>query len=291
MSTIEYTPEFVERGYNNRAAVADHPRWLAHFPEASAKARAALAPKLDLRFGPGPKETLDLFLPTVRAKGTFLFLHGGYWRMLDKSDFSFVAAPFIAQGFAVAVANYDLCPDVSIAAIVDEARHAVSWLARDGAAHGANPDRIVVGGHSAGGHLAAMLLTTDWAALGLARDPIAGAVSLSGVHDLAPMVQFSFNADFRLDAAEAARLSPVFMTPRSRVPLLLAVGADETSEFIRQTRILWDAWPINRPPGARAPLLIPGRHHFSVVVDYADPDSALTRATLALFADPEDHSR
>jgi arylformamidase len=291
MSTIDYTPEFVERGYNNRAAVVDHPRWLAHFPEASAKARAALAPKLDLRFGPGPKETLDLFLPPARAKGTFLFLHGGYWRMLDKSDFSFVAAPFVARGYAVAIANYDLCPDVSIAAIVDEARHAVTWLVREGAAHGANSDRIVVGGHSAGGHLAAMLLTTDWAALGLARDPIAGAVSLSGVHDLAPMVQFSFNADFKLDAAEAARLSPVFMAPRSRVPLVLAVGADETPEFIRQTRILWDAWPANRPPGAGAPLIIAARHHFSVVVDYANPDSALTRATLALFADPEDHSR
>ena len=291
MSTNGYTAEFVERGYNNRAAVLDHPRWLAHFPEASAKARAALAPKLDLRFGPGPKETLDLFLPAARAKGTFLFLHGGYWRMLDKSDFSFVAPPFVARGYAVAVANYDLCPDVSIAAIVDEARRAVAWLAREGAAHGANPDRIVVGGHSAGGHLAAMLFMTDWAALGLARDPIAGAVSLSGVHVLAPMVQFSFNADFKLDTADAARLSPVFMMPRSRVPLVLAVGADETSEFIRQTRILWDAWPANRPPGARAPLIIPGRHHFSVVVDYADPDSELTRATLALFADPEDKSR
>jgi arylformamidase len=291
LSTIVYTPEFVERGYNNRAAVPDHPRWLAHFPEASATARAALAPKLDLRYGPGPRETLDLFLPPGRAKGTFLFLHGGYWRMLDKSDFSFVALPFVARGYAVADANYDLCPDVSIAAIVDEARHALMWLATEAAAHGANPDRIVVGGHSAGGHLAAMLFTTDWVALGLAREPFVGGVSLSGVHDLAPMVQFSFNADFRLDAAEAARLSPAFMTPRSRVPLVLAVGAEETSEFIRQTRILWDAWPANRPPGARAPLIIPGRHHFSVVVDYANPDSELTRATLALLADREDESR
>jgi len=283
MSTVEYTPEFVERGYNNRAAVPDHAVWLARFTASSVEARGALAPKLDLRYGPGPKETLDLFLPQGHARGTFAFLHGGYWRMLDKSDFSFVAPPFVARGYAVAVANYDLCPDVSIAAIVDEARRAVAWLAREGAAHGANPDRIVVGGHSAGGHLAAMLFMTDWAALGLARDPSAGAVSLSGVHDLAPMVQFSFNADLKLDDVEAARLSPVHLSPRSPAPLLLAVGADETSEFIRQTRILWDAWPASRPPGARAPLIIPGRHHFSVVVDYADPASELTQATLALF--------
>ena len=281
--TIDYTQEFVERGYNNRAAVPDHPRWLAHYPEASAKARAALAPKLDLRFGPGPKETLDLFLPPHPAKGTFVFWHGGYWRALDKSDFSFVAPPFVAHGYAVAVANYDLCPDVSVAAIVDEARRAVMWLAREGAAHGANPDRMVVGGHSAGGHLVAMLFTTDWAALGLARHPFLGGVSLSGVHDLAPMVQYSFNADFKLDEREAKRLSPLHLAPRCRAPLVLAVGADETSEFVRQTRILWDAWPANRPAGERGPLLIRERNHFNVVVDFSDPDSELTRATLALF--------
>jgi arylformamidase len=283
MGTVTYTPEFVERGYNNRAAVPDHPRWLAHFIEASAEARAVLAPKRDLRYGPGPKETLDLFLPPGRPRGTFVFLHGGYWRALDKGDFSFVANPFIAQGFAVAVANYDLCPDVSIGAIVDECRRAVAWVIRDGAAHGATPDRVVVGGHSAGGHLAAMLFTSDWTAWGLSRDPIAGGVSLSGVHDLAPMVQFSFNTDFRLDEAEAARQSPALRTPRSTAPLVLAAGADETSEFVRQTRILWDAWPRNRPVGASAPMLIAGRNHFSVVVDFADPGSELTRATLALF--------
>jgi arylformamidase len=117
----------------------------------------------------------------------------------------------------------------------------------------------------------------------LSRDPIAGGVSLSGVHDLAPMVQFSFNTDFRLDEAEAARQSPALLTPRSTAPLVLAAGADETSEFVRQTRILWDAWPRNRPVGASAPMLIAGRNHFSVVVDFADPGSELTRATLALF--------
>jgi arylformamidase len=284
MSAIAYTPEFVERGYNNRAAVPDHPSWLARFAESSANARSALAPKQDLRYGPGPKETLDLFLPAGPARATFLFLHGGYWRALDKSDFSFVAPPFVAEGCAVAVANYDLCPEVSIAKIVEQCRQAVAWLIRSGGAHGAHPGRVVVGGHSAGGHLAAMLLVTDWATegLGLAHDPILGAVSVSGVHDLAPMVHFSFNADFRLDDAEAARLSPVRLTPRSRAPLVLAVGADETSEFVRQTRILWDAWPANRPAGARAPLIVPERHHFSVVMDYADPASELTRATLAL---------
>ena len=279
-----YTPEFVERGYNNRAAVPDHPRWLAYYPRASGEARAALAPQTDLRYGPGPKETLDLFLPAGRARGTFVFIHGGYWRAFDKSDFSFVATPFVAAGLAVAVVNYDLCPGVPIAAIVDECRRAVRWIVHEGAAHGAHPDRVVVGGHSAGGHLTAMLFATDWSAHGFDEPPFAGGVSVSGVHDLAPMVRFvPYDADLKLDDAEAARLSPVLLAPRTRAPLVLAAGADETSEFIRQTRLLWDAWPRNRPAGATGPMLVPARNHFNVVVDLADASSELTRAALALF--------
>ena len=281
--TVALTPEEVERGYNNRAAVPDHPRWLAYYPQASAEARARLVPKVDLRYGPGPKETLDLFLPASPAKGTFVFWHGGYWRAFDKSDFSFVAPPFVAQGYAVAVVNYDLCPDVSIATIVDESRRATAWLAREGRAHGANPERMVAGGHSAGGHIVAMLFASDWEAYGLSGDPLMGGLSLSGVHDLSPLVHFSYNSDLKLDDATAARLSPSNLSPRSRAPLLLAAGADETSEFVRQTRLLWDAWPHNRPNDARAPMLIRERNHFDVVVDLGDASSEVTRATLALF--------
>jgi arylformamidase len=128
-----------------------------------------------------------------------------------------------------------------------------------------------------------MLLATDWTAYAVAGDPIAGAVSLSGVHDLAPMVLFSFNADFKLDEDEAARQSPVNLVARLRAPLLIAAGADETSEFLRQAQLLWDRWPANRPKGMTGPLFVPGRNHFSVVADYADPASELTRRTLALF--------
>lgn len=283
MGSPQYTAEFVERGYNNRAAVPDHPQWFERWARASHEARERYAPKLDLRYGPGPLETLDLFLPVGKPRGTLMFVHGGYWRALDKSDHSFVAGPFVEEGIAVAVQNYDLCPQVTIATIVDETRRCVAWLAREGAKHGANPTNIVVAGHSAGGHLAAMMLATPSSGFGFERHPVAGAVSLSGVHDLAPMVQFSFNADFRLDDAQAARLSPALLPVAPRAPILAAVGADETSEFLRQAQLLWDAWPANRPAGADAPLAIPGRHHFSVVYDYADAQSLLTRRTLALF--------
>ena len=283
MADIVYTPEFVERGYNLRAAVAEHPKWFAQYAETSAAARASFAPRLNVRYGPGPKETLDLFVPAGRARGTFVFLHGGYWRALDKSDFSFVAPPFLAQDLAVAVVNYDLCPDVSVATIVDEARRAIGWIVREGGAHGVPAAPIVVAGHSAGGHLVAMLFATDWAAAGAPALRLAGGVSVSGVHDLAPIVMFSFNSDIRLDAAEAARLSPTRLRPRLAAPLLLAVGADETSEFVRQTQLLWDAWPEIRPRGETAPFIIPKRHHFDVVADYGDPGSDLVRRTLALF--------
>ena len=276
------TPEFVERGYNNRAAVAEHPLWLAKYPELSAATRARYRHMLDVRYGPGPLETLDLFLPEGKPRGTFVFIHGGYWRLLDKADFQFVAGPLVEQGMAVAVANYDLCPAVSIAKIVDECRRLMVWIAHQGPRHGATAANVVVGGHSAGGHLAAMMFATDWDALGLPREPFVGGVTLSGVHDLKPLVLFSYNSDLRLTNAEAARVSPVNQVSLSQEPLLVAVGGAETSEFLRQSQLLWDAWTDNCRPAA-GPLILAGKHHFSVVADYADSGSELTRATLALF--------
>jgi arylformamidase len=184
---------------------------------------------------------------------------------------------------AVAVVDYDLCPAVTVATIVDECRRALAFLAREGPRHGASASRIVVSGHSAGGQLAAMLLASDAASMGLTAHPLAGAVSVSGVHDLRPMTRFSYNVDLALDLEEATRLSPIARTPATRAPVVAAVGELETSEFHRQARLLYDAWPGNRPPGAVTPMTIPDRHHFSVVFDYADAASDLTRATLALF--------
>jgi arylformamidase len=283
---MNYTPELVERGYNNRAAVPDHPQWFARFAELSARTRDRYRPALDVRYGSNPKETLDLFVPATRARGTFVFVHGGYWRALDKADHLFVAGPFVDRGYAVAVINYDLCPDVTIATIVDECRRSIAWLVNEGERHGASVQALVVGGHSAGGHLAAMMLATPADAFGLARHPVTAAVSLSGVHDLRPLTLFSYNSDLKLDDAEAARLSPALQKPATAAPLLVAVGADETSEFLRQSQLMWDAWPANRRPGEQAMLAVPARHHFSVVVDYGHASSVLTQKTLALFEPP-----
>jgi len=277
------TAEEIERGYNNRAAVPDHQRSLDEWLARSQSAREALRPSIDVRYGASDDETLDLYLPRQPARGTLTYIHGGWWRSLDKSDYGFVAPAFVAAGYAVALINYTLCPHGTIANAVEQCRRALLWLVGEGPGRGA-PAPLVIGGHSAGGHLTAMMYTTDWRAQGLARTPFTGGASLSGVHELAPLVRFSHNVDFRLDAAEARRMSPAATQPLTDAPLLLAVGANETSEFVRQTDLLWDAWPRNHPAGLPAPMHIRGRHHYDVVLDYADPASALTQATLALFA-------
>jgi arylformamidase len=273
--------EFVEREYNLRAAFPDHPQWFARWAADSEAARARLEGCLNLRYGSGPRQTVDLF-PAAQPRGTLLFIHGGYWRALDKSDHAFVAPPLVAQGIGVAVINYDLCPDVSIARIVDECREGVAWLRREGTRYGVPAERLVVSGHSAGGHLAAMLVATDWSVLG-SPSGLAGAVAISGVFDLEPLVQVSFNADLKLDRSRARAVSPIHLRPRRSVPMLFAAGADETSEFIRQSWLLWERWPECHPHGRHGPLFVPERHHFSVVSDLGDPASELVRQTLAMF--------
>jgi arylformamidase len=278
----ELTPDAVERGYNNRAAVPDHQRWLDEWVARSQAAIQALRPDIDVRYGEGPNETLDLFSPSGDARGTFAFIHGGWWRALDKADYAFVAPAFVEAGYAVATINYELCPQAPIDTIVDQCRRAVRWIANEGPRHGL-PAPLVLGGHSAGGHLTAMMYTIDWRAEGFGRAPFVAGASLSGVHDLSPLVRFSHNVDFKLDAARARALSPATMRPTTDAPLLIAVGADETSEFVRQTDLMWNAWPENHPEHASAPMRIAGKNHYSVVLDYADPASELTRATFALF--------
>ncbi len=278
------TAEEIERGYNNRAAVPEYPQWFARWERLSDEARAAWTVRESVRYGPSPMETLDVFLPHGPVRGTLVFIHGGYWRSLDKRQHGFVAPAFLAAGYAVVVVNYDLCPAVTIATIVEECRRALAWIVREGAGHGLVADNVVVSGHSAGGHLAAMLHATDWTACGLSDHPIAGGVSISGVHDLVPLLQASMNADLRLDEADALRLSPVHLMPTTDAPFLIAVGADETTEFLRQSDLLAQAWRGHRGVAAQGVLRLPERHHFSVVADYADPDAALTRRTLALLA-------
>jgi len=273
------TAEFVEREYNNRALVPAHPEFFARWERDSEFVRKTLPCVPDVPYGPAPRHRIDLF-PIPRARGTLVFIHGGYGRSLDKSMFSWLAAAWAAAGVAVAMPNYRLAPSVRIDDIVDDAVAAVNWLAAKGASHGMETARLVLAGHSAGGHLAAALLAQPPGRLAFDPARIAGAVPISGVFDFAPLRLFSFNADFHLDEAAVARLDLAGKRPTVPAPLVIAAGADESSEFRRQSQLLAEAWRAQ----VRSLLLLPGLNHFSVVDAFAERGQPLYEETLTLFA-------
>ncbi len=269
----------LEREYNNRALVPEHPAIFERWRRASAAFRARADADLDLRYGQAERHRLDLFR-APNARGTVVFIHGGYWRSLDKSDFSFVAAPFVANGLSVAAFNYRLCPAVAVADVVEDCRDAFAWLLANGARYGVPVDRIALTGHSAGGHLVAMLFATDWVARNIAPACILGGAALSGVSDLEPLLNCSMNEDLRLDAAAARAVSPLHHPPRISAPLYLVVGATESAAFREQTHKLRRAWPDTCPTAEE----VPGCNHFTVVDDFVRPQSGGFRFVNDLFA-------
>ena len=269
---------FVEREYNNRALVPDHPEYFARWDRDSSYVRSNLAHETGVAYGPDARHRIDLF-PAPQSRGTLVFIHGGYWRSLDKSMFSWLAAPYVAAGISVALPNYRLAPQVRIEDIVDDALAAVNWLMAHGEEHAMTTRRVVLSGHSAGGHLVAAIFAA--APNRLAFDParIVGGVPISGIVDFAPLLKFSGNTDLRLDAAAARRLDLYERKPSIAAPLVIAVGGDESSEFVRQSRLLAQSWPEQ----VRALLELPGHHHFSVVDAFAERGQPLHEATLGLF--------
>jgi len=273
------TPDFVEREYNNRALVKDHPRYFERWTRDSEFVRATLVGQLDVAYGPDPRHRIDLFPAGPRALGTLVFIHGGYWRSLDKDMFSWIAAAWNAAGVSVALPRYRLCPAVRIEDIVEDAIAAANWLFAHGARHGMDTGHVVLSGHSAGGHLAAAIMAAPREKLAFDPARIVGAVPVSGVFDFEPLRLFAFNSDFRLDAPAVARLDLAHRRPTIGAPMIVAAGANESSEFRRQSQLLAEAWK----PQVEALLLLPGLDHFSVVDAFAERGTPLYEGTLALF--------
>jgi arylformamidase len=260
--------------YNNRELVPDHPQYFARWAEDSQRARATMTSHIDLRYGDAPGEAIDLF-PARKGDGSCLmFIHGGYWRSLDKKDFSFLAPALVGGGISLAVVNYDLCPKASMEEIVRQMLRASRWLWLHAEDYGMDQDRLYAGGHSAGGHLTAMLMAAMFPVFDpqLPKDLWKGGLAISGLYDLRPLVDIDWlNVDLRLDEASAMRLSPAFMPPATRAPVMTAVGGDESSEFLRQNALLGERWR-----GAFAgDIPMPGKNHFSVVDGLADQASPL----------------
>ncbi|CAM3246709.1 Alpha/beta hydrolase fold-3 domain-containing protein [Deinococcus saxicola] len=209
-------------------------------------------PPVELAYGAGEHERLDVFEPDTEARATLLFIHGGYWQAFYKETFSYLAPPLLKAGIRVAVMSYHLTPAVRLAQIVTQARQATAFIAAQ------FPGPLIVAGHSAGGHLAAMIHATDWAAQGQPDVKLTGGIGISGLYDLRPLRRTELQPALQLSEQQAHALSPAFLQPMSAAPFLVAVGADESDAFLGQSQQLANAW-LDVVSEVQP---LPGRHHF-----------------------------
>lgn len=267
--------------YNNRALVPDHAAHFAQWAKTSADARAALQCTLDIAYGDGPNETLDIFPASKPNAPVVFFIHGGYWRSLDKSDHSFVAPPLHDMGVCVVVVNYALCPGsaelpVSIPDIAYQMVKAMAWTWQHVAQYGGDPQNVIVAGHSAGGHLAAMLLTCDWQSVDASMPAhwIQKALSVSGLYDLRPLRKTPFLQDsLRLTAQHARMASPALWPRPKKGVLYTVVGADESPEFLRHNRLIHQTWGPRTVPVCED---LAELNHFSIVTDLTKKGTRLS---------------
>lgn len=275
----------LDRQLNQRQHTPEHSQSFSRWAAESARMREELPVRRDLKYGEGPLQKLDYFLPTEADAPLLAFVHGGYWQSLDKGDFSFPAASFRDAGFAYASINYDMAPHVGIPEMVTQIRDAVAWLHGHAEELQFDSTRLVLAGHSAGGHLAVMALLTDWQKdYGLPKDVLKGAGSISGIYDLTPLERSYQQPVLQLDAEAVRQASPQHNIPPAsvrRLPkLFLAVGREETDEFQLQQRDFLQAW---KAAGQKSESLeLPGRNHFSIVDTLADSRHAVFRALCRL---------
>jgi arylformamidase len=239
----------------------------------------------DLRYDERSGQGLDIVpAPGPGLKPAFVFIHGGYWRLLSKDESVYMAPALNARGIPLVAPDYSLAPATSLEEIVRQVRASIAWLYRHGAAHGIDPERLFVGGHSAGGHLTGAVVASGWReAAGLPEDVVKGAMPVSGVFDLEPITRSFVNEWMGLDKARAEALSPVRFLPQRPCRMVVAWGGDETRGFHEQSRLWLDAWRGQRYPATE--LVVPKRHHFDIVLDWCDPSSAMTEALVAMVFD------
>ena len=286
-----YDLDWLDAQYDNRARVPEHPQIFERWATASARVRGGMTCRLDLSYGTAADETLDVFPAAQPRSPVLVFIHGGWWRSLDKAQHSFIAASLVGAGAMVVVPNYSLCPGtperpVTVESIALQMTRAVAWVYRNAALYGGSPGRIVVAGHSAGAHLAAMMACCEWPEIDrrLPMQLVHGALGISGVYDMEPISHVRFlERDLRLTPRSVERLSPVrFRRPRT-ARFFAAVGAEESAEFLRQNRLIRHAWGPEAVPVCEE---IAGANHFTVLHELADPHGPVHRMALELLGLP-----
>jgi len=280
MATVyrTYDQKALDTAYDNRGRFPDTDDCKKAQSDASDAAKAAYECKLDVRFGDGKTDLLDIYFGQgTGPRPIHAFFHGGYWKSNTKNDFGFVAKPFVPFGVTTVVVEYPLIPTVRMDGLIDRCRASLAWVWRNAESFGGDRGKITVSGHSAGGHITQMMMQTDFASYGegLPADLVKAGCSISGVSDLEP-VRLSFqNEGLHFTADEAREYSTLFMDPVHKGPLLAVVGGMEGDEFIRQTTALAEAW---KAKGMDVECwVMDGKHHFTTINEYLDPDSRLSK--------------
>ena len=265
----------LEANYNIVAARGGLDDVMQRWSAASAALREQADASLDCAYGSGERERIDVFRCGANDAPLYVYLHGGYWQRGDKSLYSFIAAPFLNKGVDVAIIGYPLCPQVTMTDLVSHVRQAIGWLYHNARALAVNPERINLSGHSAGGHLTAMAVCCDWPDFDktLPRELLKSAIPFSGLYDLAPLRQTSINNALQLTSTEVSGLSPAWLQPATRIPLLTVVGGTETPEFFRQTDLLMENWSDLLSSTERH--VEPEVDHIDLIDRLASPDSQL----------------
>jgi arylformamidase len=279
----DYTQAELDSQYDNRSRVPNHEEIYQARAEEAGAVLADFKTRLDVSYGPSGEETLDIYLPdspssTTGGAPVNVFLHGGYWYSRHKDDFRFLARGLVPAGAVLVIVNYALIPSVDLSELVRQCRAAVAWTYRNADAFGGDSDRIHVSGHSAGGHLTTMMMATDWPGYkdNLPADLVKSGLAISGIYDLEPIRMSYMQKTLRFTPEDVSAFSPITLTPATGAPLTVAVGGDESEEFLRQSEEFAHAW---QRPGIDCSLkVVPGMNHFTILGEFADPKSDLTKA-------------
>ncbi len=278
-----YTQETLDQQYNNRYNVPDHERHLKDWEELGKEAGATIPFVKNIAYGDLSRETLDIFPAEKPNAKVMVFIHGGYWYKNTAADFYMIAKAFRNYHVTTVLVNYPLMPEYPMEQLVHSCSKAISWVYKNIAAYEGDPDQIYVSGHSAGGHLAAMMLTTNWSSfhLEMGNDTLKGVFAISGLYNLLPVQKCYVNDVLQMDEASAFRNSPVNLSAYSKCPLFLAYGGVETAEYREQSKELFQRW--NTDGNNRQLLEINGTDHFSILATMLDAQSVLHRKILQMM--------